>query len=111
MAHSYNSEDMPVQTSQSHPLRIAEVSAGPNCGLIGITFAPGKKQKSAFSGLWDRSLLAANLGDDADTTAAVAGQLAGALYGSSDIPSDWLAKLAWRTKIEARADELFEKAL
>jgi ADP-ribosyl-[dinitrogen reductase] hydrolase len=56
-------------------------------------------------------LLAANLGDDADTTAAVAGQLAGALYGSSDIPSKWLAKLAWRTKIEARADELFEKAL
>jgi ADP-ribosyl-[dinitrogen reductase] hydrolase len=58
MAYSYNSEDMPVQTSQSHPLRIAEVSAGPNCGLIGITFAPGKKQKSAFSGRWDRSLAA-----------------------------------------------------
>jgi ADP-ribosyl-[dinitrogen reductase] hydrolase len=54
-------------------------------------------------------LLAANLGDDADTTAAVAGQLAGALYGSSGIPEDWLAKLAWRTKIEARADESFEK--
>jgi ADP-ribosyl-[dinitrogen reductase] hydrolase len=58
MAYSYNSEDTPVQTSQSHPLRIAEVSAGPNRGLIGITFAPGKKQKSAFSGRWDRSLAA-----------------------------------------------------
>ena len=29
----------------------------------------------------DANLLAANLGDDADTTAAVAGQLAGAIYG------------------------------
>lgn len=32
-------------------------------------------------------LKAANLGDDADTTAAVAGQLAGALYGYSSIPN------------------------
>jgi ADP-ribosyl-[dinitrogen reductase] hydrolase len=52
-------------------------------------------------------LLAANLGDDADTTAAVAGQLAGALYGLSGIPSEWLERLAWRSKIEAIADQLF----
>ncbi len=58
MAYSQNFKDKPVQTSQSHPLRIAEVSAGPNGGLIGITFAPGKKQKSAFSGIWDRDLAA-----------------------------------------------------
>jgi ADP-ribosylglycohydrolase len=32
-------------------------------------------------------LLAANLGEDADTTAAVAGQLAGALYGVSGVES------------------------
>ena len=41
-------------------------------------------------------LLAANLADDADTVAAVTGQLAGALYGLSGIPEGWLAKLAWR---------------
>lgn len=46
-------------------------------------------------------LLAANLGDDADTTAAITGQLAGALYGMSGIPADWLAKLAWRERLEA----------
>ena len=51
-------------------------------------------------------LLAANLGDDADTTAAVAGQLAGALYGVSGIPENWLAKLAWRERIEETADRL-----
>jgi len=48
-------------------------------------------------------LLAANLADDADTTAAVAGQLAGALYGRRGIPSEWLARLAWRERIEDAA--------
>lgn len=53
-------------------------------------------------------LLAANLGDDADTTAAVVGQLAGAVYGISGIPVEWLERLAWRSKIEAMADQLFK---
>ena len=34
-------------------------------------------------------LMAANLGDDADTTAAVYGQLAGAYYGEQWIPEQW----------------------
>lgn len=51
-------------------------------------------------------LLAANLGDDADTTAAIAGQLAGALYGASSIRQSWLDKLAWRDEIEALARNL-----
>lgn len=34
-------------------------------------------------------LLAANLGHDADTTAAIYGQIAGAYYGEAGIPSDW----------------------
>ncbi len=56
----------------------------------------------------DAVLLAANLGDDADTTAAITGQLAGALYGASGIPAAWLAKLAWRERIEAAALALLE---
>jgi ADP-ribosylglycohydrolase len=52
-------------------------------------------------------LLAANLGDDADTTAAVCGQLAGAFYGERCIPSAWLAKLAGRELIADFADRLF----
>jgi ADP-ribosyl-[dinitrogen reductase] hydrolase len=51
-------------------------------------------------------LLAANLGDDADTTAAVAGQLAGAFYGEPGIPPDWLAKLVLRDEIVAMAEGL-----
>ena len=54
----------------------------------------------------DAVLLAANLGDDADTTAAITGQLAGALYGRAGLPTEWLAKLAWRERIEAIALDL-----
>ena len=50
-------------------------------------------------GFADAVLLAANLGDDADTTAAITGQLAGALYGTSGIPATWLERLAWRDRI------------
>jgi ADP-ribosyl-[dinitrogen reductase] hydrolase len=48
-------------------------------------------------------LAAANLGDDADTTAAVCGQLAGAHYGIAGIPGRWLQKLAARSMIEQMA--------
>lgn len=54
----------------------------------------------------DCVLLAANLGDDADTTAAVAGQLAGAFYGESGIPVSWLNKLAMATEIGQLAEQL-----
>jgi len=44
-------------------------------------------------------LAAANLGDDADTTAAVCGQLAGAHYGLSGIPDRWVKGVAHRDLI------------
>ena len=55
----------------------------------------------------DAVLLAANLGQDADTTAAVYGQLAGAIYGEEGIPAAWRDRLALREKIEALADALY----
>ena len=55
-------------------------------------------------------LEAANLGDDADTTAAIVGQLAGAHYGVRAIPYGWLAKLHMRENIEATADALLRAA-
>lgn len=51
-------------------------------------------------------LLAANLGDDADTTAAICGQVAGAYYGHSGIPLPWLEKLCLREKIIHLAERL-----
>ncbi len=59
----------------------------------------------------DAILRATNLGDDADTTAAIAGQLAGALYGVGGIPQPWLAKLAMRERIESLADALHRAAV
>jgi hypothetical protein len=55
-------------------------------------------------------LLAVNLGDDADTTAAVYGQLAGALYGEEGVPARWRQKLAMRARIESFADQLCARA-
>jgi ADP-ribosyl-[dinitrogen reductase] hydrolase len=52
-------------------------------------------------------LRAANLGDDADTTAAVCGQIAGAFYGVTGIPQRWLGTLAMRGEIDALASKLF----
>ncbi len=56
------------------------------------------------------ALAAVNLGHDADTTGAVYGQFAGALYGEEAIPVEWRAKLAKRELIEELADRLFERA-
>jgi ADP-ribosyl-[dinitrogen reductase] hydrolase len=54
----------------------------------------------------DCVLAAANLGDDADTTAAIAGQLAGASYGVDAIPVAWREKLALRDRLEELATGL-----
>jgi ADP-ribosyl-[dinitrogen reductase] hydrolase len=56
----------------------------------------------------DAILKAANLGDDADTTAAVCGQIAGAYYGCSGIPTAWEEQLAMRELIQELADRLYQ---
>jgi ADP-ribosyl-[dinitrogen reductase] hydrolase len=65
-------------------------------------FGTGYVVQSLEAALWcfattnsyeDCVLTAANLGDDADTTAAVAGQIAGAFYGIDAIPHFWRARV------------------
>ena len=53
-------------------------------------------------------LKAVNLGDDADTTGAVCGQIAGACWGESGIPLEWLDGLARRDMIEDALRGLLE---
>jgi ADP-ribosyl-[dinitrogen reductase] hydrolase len=53
-------------------------------------------------------LEAANLGEDADTTAAIVGQIAGAFYGVQGIPATWLQKLHMRDEIMAMAERLYD---
>lgn len=52
-------------------------------------------------------LRAANLGDDADTTAAIAGQLAGARWGVNGIPQAWRDKLVLSARITELAYGLY----
>jgi ADP-ribosyl-[dinitrogen reductase] hydrolase len=54
------------------------------------------------------ALLAVNLGDDADTTGAIYGQLAGAFYGESGIPLEWRRKLALKATLDRYAEFLFQ---
>ena len=75
-----------------------------------------KSLEAAMWAVWNTTdyrsamLAAANLGRDADTTAAIAGQLAGALYGEQGIPSAWRERLYQRPVFEWYAEELLAMA-
>lgn len=78
-------------------------------------FGTGYVVRSLEASLWafyhtdnfrDAVLWAVNLGDDADTTGAIVGQIAGAYYGFSGIPNEWGRDVAWRERILQLANEL-----
>ena len=56
------------------------------------------------------ALKVVNLGDDADTTGAIFGQIAGAHYGVESIPAQWRQRLTMATEITSMADRLHELA-
>jgi ADP-ribosylglycohydrolase len=94
-----------------------------NCGADGRDKSERSEQRplqhfsqSLEAALWaffhgnsfkEGCLLAVNLGDDADTTGAVYGQLAGAFYGEDGIPEDWREKVSHYELIVAFAEMLF----
>jgi hypothetical protein len=108
---------------QAHPLVTAEINEIA-AGSYKERHPPGIRGsgyvvESLEAALWafyhsndfrEGCLLAANLGDDADTTAAVYGQLAGAYYGAANIPGEWLEKLALRGTIERLAQQLYNSS-
>ena len=76
--------------------------------------------KSLEAALWafyrsdsfrEGALMAVNLGDDADTTGAVYGQIAGVYYGYKGIPKEWRSRIAHRELIESFADQLHRLSL
>ena len=103
---------------ESEPLseRIAEVANGsfkrqepPDIKGTGYVV------KSLEAALWafhntesfrEGSLKAVNLGDDADTTGAIYGQIAGAHYGAKGIPQEWRERLTMVDEIAFVADKL-----
>ena len=56
------------------------------------------------------ALKVVNLGDDADTTGAIFGQIAGAHYGVESIPAQWRQRLTMNTETASMADGLYERA-
>jgi ADP-ribosylglycohydrolase len=56
------------------------------------------------------ALAAVNLGDDADTTGAIYGQLAGAFYGVEAIPRRWQDRIAMRAEILGLSEALLRLA-
>jgi ADP-ribosylglycohydrolase len=105
------------------PLRpgIREVAEGAWRGRRPRRFVPHGQEPAAAleAALWSfeaghdlRQCLqsAAGLGGEADTVAAITGQLAGAFYGASALPAAWRAGLARGEEIVALADALFASA-
>ena len=51
-------------------------------------------------------VLAANHGGDSDSTGAIAGNLAGIIFGEQAIPAEWLERLELRPEISQVAEDL-----
>ncbi len=88
------------------------LSTTPSEQIIGSGYAPESLKAAVWSFLSTESfsdaiLAAANLGDDADTTAAICGQIAGAFYGYKSIPQKWLDALFQKNEIMELADALY----
>ena len=96
--------------------RIAEVAAGSyRETLASEIHGTGYVVQALEAALWafwstddfrTGALAAVNLGEDADTTGAIYGQLAGAHYGVEPIPPAWREKLARQDQILGLADAL-----
>ncbi len=99
--------------------KIAEVAGGSFLGKEPPEIrGTGYVVKSLEAALWafaksksfeEGALLAVNLGDDADTTGAVYGQIAGAFYGYEGIPQKWREVLHDGELIVGFAERILEK--
>jgi ADP-ribosyl-[dinitrogen reductase] hydrolase len=96
----YSKEEiLAVQFFEPLSAKVAAISSGSYYEkTIDAVHGSGYCVESLEAALWcflntstfeEAVLQAANLGDDADTTAAICGQIAGAFYGSNSIPIAW----------------------
>ncbi|MBL8019901.1 MAG: ADP-ribosylglycohydrolase family protein [Leptospirales bacterium] len=84
-------QDLPMEEIKSTGYVVHTLEASLWCFLRSETFA-------------DAVLAAVNLGDDTDTTGAVAGAMAGAFYTTSTIPQRWIDQLAQMQMIRSLAE-------
>ncbi len=98
---------MPEHTDKNQPT-ISEHSAGTGYVVKSLEAALWAFQNAEDFG--EAVLTAVNLGDDADTTGAVCGQLAGACWGESGIPAEWRDGLARKDIIEPILARLLDES-
>ncbi len=100
--------------------RIAQVAAGsfkdrnpPDIRGTGYVVESLEAALWAFhrsDGFREGALMAVNLGDDADTTGAIYGQIAGAHHGAQSIPDAWQHNLTMSAEITSLADHLHTRS-
>lgn len=78
----------------------------PPTGYVVDTLACARWCVARATDFREAVLLAANLGGDADTIAAVTGQIAGVRWGMDGIPAKWVERLARRDEVMALAGRL-----
>lgn len=59
----------------------------------------------------DAVLKAVNLGEDTDTIGAITGTLAGAKYSLESILNEWIVKLANKSLIDEKCEQLFNRII
>ena len=105
-----------TQTPVSHPEMIAIKGGDYFTKTEDQIKGSGYVVESLEASLWcflntsnykDAVLKAVNLGDDADTTAAITGQIAGAFYGYASIPLEWRSNINQHSAIVTLADTLW----
>lgn len=109
-------QPLPITPKAAWPERIQALAAGSfRCKSYEELRGSGYVVESLEAALWcwdhadnykSAILLAVNLGDDADTTAAICGQLAGATHGMSNIPAEWLDILVGHEEMRVLAEQL-----
>jgi ADP-ribosyl-[dinitrogen reductase] hydrolase len=85
-----------------------QVDGVPNTGYVVDTMTAAKWAVGSTTCFDDAVLAAANLGGDADTIAAVAGQIAGAVYGLSGIRREWVDTLHDNARLISIAEMLYK---
>jgi ADP-ribosyl-[dinitrogen reductase] hydrolase len=80
----------------------------PNTGYVVHTMIAAKWAVGSSQSFDEAVLKAVNLGGDADTIGAVAGQIAGAIWGLSSIRQSWLDTLYDYDNLLILATKLFE---
>ena len=112
-----SSKEDVMETTRSNSPEISQVLSGSWEGRS--VKASGHVLKSLEAALWaffttdsfaDCVLRAVNLGDDADSVGAIAGQLAGACYGVNGIPTEWVSGLQDSEKFQTLAERLYGAA-